>query len=544
MEAYGTQPAPAAREPLATRSPSELTFWNVTAVTGALEDIRTCRPDVLAYFKQLVDEYSGIARSIAYYDMVAGDWLEHFMHLTTAAWRRVTERSEQGTPGEVPVMATPGAFAERVTESPEVRDRIAWMIRALGAPHQEWTWRAQAPGTGRLNSSSRWSKRLLDLASPGAAPVLISAPYYRCTRLQWLAAMQRLRRIARCDDLQYPVQVPGRIDSAWRVDRAARAGRVDSLRQAFRALLPLVAPTAFLEDFGTLHAQVTALPVPRPRAVYTAQMYRLTFKVLAAEWRELGTQVLVHQHGGGYGIDRVKALEEYERRVSDRFYTWGWTVLGDEKVVPMSSPPPPIHRRPRSRRILLCCVNFPQLEYWIHLQPMPLGSIERMHDDTLRFVEATVGRYELAVRPYSADYGWGFVDRLRQAAPQAMKDTSGDQFRQYARSAVVVHNYLGTGWLETLALDVPTLCFYDPETYAFRDDAVPFIAALERVGVIHRSADSAAAFLDETQDLEGWWRHADVQDARVAFCARYANFSRDWVAQWAREFEREADARR
>jgi putative transferase (TIGR04331 family) len=62
----------------------------------------------------------------------------------------------------------------------------------------------------------------------------------------------------------------------------------------------------------------------------------LPFKILAAEWRECGTKLLYHQHGGGYGIDKVHAFEDYETRVSDYYFTWGWSSPNHRKVGPLS----------------------------------------------------------------------------------------------------------------------------------------------------------------------------------------------------------------
>jgi putative transferase (TIGR04331 family) len=108
-----------------------------------------------------------------------------------------------------------------------------------------------------------------------------------------------------------------------------------------------------------------------------------------------------------------------------------------------------------------------------------------------------------------------------------------------ARSKLVIHNYLGTSWLETLAMNVPTVCFYDPSLYRAREAARPFIDALARVGVVHGSGAEAARFVNDLRgDPSTWWNTPEVQEAREAFVARYANFSENWLPGWIEEFER------
>jgi len=107
-----------------------------------------------------------------------------------------------------------------------------------------------------------------------------------------------------------------------------------------------------------------------------------------------------------------------------------------------------------------------------------------------------------------------------------------------SRAKLVIHNYLGTSWLETLAMNIPTVCFYDPAMYRPRVAAQTFIDALARVGVIHYSGKEAAKFVNSLRgEPSTWWKSAEVQEAREAFVARYANFSDNWLEAWQEEFE-------
>jgi putative transferase (TIGR04331 family) len=85
---------------------------------------------------------------------------------------------------------------------------------------------------------------------------------------------------------------------------------------------------------------------------------------------------------------------------------------------------------------------------------------------------------------------------------------------------------------------VPTVCFYDPKLYAPRESARPYFDMLVRVGILHHSGREAAKFVNGFGgDPSWWWKSAEVQAAREAFVARYANFSDDWLAAWQAEFE-------
>jgi len=93
--------------------------------------------------------------------------------------------------------------------------------------------------------------------------------------------------------------------------------------------------------------------------------------------------------------------------------------------------------------------------------------------------------------------------------------------------------------LESLALNIPTLCFFEADIYKFRKDARPYTKALEEVGILHRSGKEAALFLlGVWNEVEIWWQKPEVQEARKAFCEKYANFSPNWPQLWRTEFKR------
>lgn len=512
--------------------------WDKKAVDDGLNEVGNSHMQVLAWLKELLDRYHGKTRPMAYYDLIAGDWLLHFSHLTYAAWQEVLAGNVPIEGGPIPVAATPAIYNE-MRFSDGFHKQLRWEIASLleGISPDNWVFECDSvlmTGGGQ----SRLPLRLLRGLNVAKPDILVTFPSYKCSHSEWASALWRWRRWLAWDNFLYPIGIHARLDSAWRKTHAIAAGQTANLDRLLRVLLPLHLPVALLEGFEDYRNAVLALPVARPKAVYSANALHshLSWKLMAAEWRQQGTLLLYHQHGGAYGLDRIHAIEEFETRVSDRYYTWGWR-RDESHIMPLSAAPPSAPNRTR-KWLLLSCGDYPRAVYRMHFHPMP-GTIETMHRETCAFLAALPDRKNLLVRPYLHDYGWGFVDMMRKAAPDAAFD--GLQVRssvRYAESRVVIHNYLSTGWLETLALDLPTVCFFDPDTYAFRESGQPYINALESVGVVHRSGVSAARFIANLgNDIEGWWRKPEVQEARRNFVERYANFSPDWKEQWEREFE-------
>ena len=515
-------------------------LWSKRAVASALRELTQSRISVLEQLKEILDNYHAERREQRYYDLLTGDWLEQFTHLVYVAMQEVRENvMSEDEPCRIPVSADLAEAKARFLDS-GFHDHLRLVVAGLmsGRPNRNWCFEKDAIiiESGRREPLLVKMTRALSTQTPD---LLITAPYFKCSKIEWVGALLRWRRWLRWDEVQYQIHLMSPVDVLWRRSQAAASSPVTNLVDMMRVLIPLYIPVALLEGFTAYRQAVLSFPVSRPRAVYSANALHnhLAWKLLVAEWRQQGTVLLYHQHGGGYGIEERHIIEEYESRLADRYYTLGWrSCLQHVQPLPAIRVSLPLRRRHRVK-VLLNCLDMPKTVYRFHFQPMP-GTIETLHRETSAFLTALPDRSALLVRPYFIDYGWGAVEMMRNAAPDAEFDDhkTGIAIR-YAESRLVVHNYLGTGWLETLALDIPTVCFYDTDTYQFREDAQPFISSLENVGILHRSGGSAARFIgDLGEDIEKWWRRPEVQDTRRRFVAQYANYSSDWQQQWEKEF--------
>ena len=515
-------------------------LWDRDAVAIGLAELGNCRPIVLVWLKELLDSYHDTSHSLAYYDLLAGDWLLRFTDLVYAAWREVLAGNIPTENQVIPVSADLVTSLLMVLQESRWHEHLRWTVARLleGASPHDWQFGCESVLIA-CGGRERLPQRLLRGLATAKPDILVTNPYFKCSRSEWAGALWRWRHRLAWNDLQYPVRVSARLDTTWRKAQAVAAAPASNLNGLLRILLPLHLPVALLEGFADYRKAALALPVVRPKAVYSANGLHghLTFKLLAAEWRQQGTLLLYHQHGGGYGIDRTHAFEEFETRVADRYYTWGWRRV-EPHVKPLGAPPPYVPPRQPQKRLLLSCVDFPREVYRLHFHPMP-GTIQTMHRETCKFLAALPDRSKLLVRPYPHDYGWGFIGMMRKSAPDAeFDDHRIGPFVRYAESRLVIHNYLGTGYLETLALNIPTVCFYDPATYAFREAAQPFINKLEMAGILHRSGVTAARFVAGIlNNTATWWNQPDIQAARKDFIDHYANFSPNWKQQWEREFE-------
>ena len=310
----------------------------------------------------------------------------------------------------------------------------------------------------------------------------------------------------------------------WRIGNQSLEN--SSLSNILRVMIRRYIPVCFLEGFKTLYE--SAKPINTKYIFSSTSIHNnLGFKFLTARNPEV--KVLCNQHGGGYGIDSYCNSETYERKVSDILYTWGWTE--DQKTKPLPNAPAiDASTNYRSNCILFKYVLYPK--YFYKLDNYPFGN--RMNNYLHQLIQFAqkVQNLKIEISHYPHDYGWNIRKRLSDADVEIDEKSMDD-----GKYQLHVCNYLGTSWLESIAANLPVICFYDPEINKFRDSVSPYIKSFERLGILHHCPHSAAdKVIEVSENPEKWWQSDDVQSNVSNFREKYARLEDGWEQIWREEF--------
>jgi len=523
--------------------------WDKHEVCDALDILGEEQNVQLMFLTNLLNRYHHLEHDISYYDLLCGEWLLMFSHVVYAAFLHVQRDLPHGKwEGHIPVFSDFSHFESEILGEPQLTQKIVAHVAVLleGAEGNKITFDKSSIQVGEiLRPSVRRGLREVKTRLHGSftkkeAPFLFCRPHLnRCTRYEWSKALWSWRKWAREENFDYPIYTEVDIDFAWR-KKSYGNGVPNSFTEVLGTLIRLYIPVAFLEAFSNIRAEAHSLNLPPPKVVYTANSLHghMLFKALAADWKLDGMKILNHQHGGNYGLDKIHAVEAYETRVSDQFYTLGWRGSSPKQTILSGAISPRYSvKQSKSDIVLLNCIAYPANVFRMHFQPMP-GTINDMMEQTAMFVRRINGRIKITLRPPPVEFGLKTIQLLRKIdIGLAIDNMRKSGIASYLQSDLVIHSYLGTSWLETLALNIPTVCFYDSDIYAFRDDSLALIDSLKHVGILHESGERAATFVLSVKDrLQGWWSKPDVQEARTSFVQRYASFSTHWPTLWEDEF--------
>lgn len=509
----------------------------------------------LAELAQRLDALHGTSHGLRYWRIVAGPWLTWYLHALVDRLARL--RAARPELERLRVLGTDAAGDEPPRDTLE---HDAWittdlynqrlysrLMRHLGIPFEERA--APLPRLDTLNPferSGKWKKRLgraVDAAgSAFARAFLVDAGFSHRVELS-LIARTHGRVWRRGTSLSHLPRRP--------LDRAARAA-LSGMRlgdgpeaAALGALLPLDLPQCLVETYREVEALSRERFPGSPRAIMTAAGWYFDepFKQWAARSAAEGARLLGAPHGAfGSLLHHPMPSEEHERRVVDRYYTWGWTAGDDSRIRPMPAPKL-CGRRSAGADNRKSGILMPLACGFRFTREIPFTA--ELHEDyvadQLRFAAALrpQTRAALEVRPHFADAGWDVAGRWRRALPDALlTDWSQPFLERLASCRLYVCDHCSTTYAEALAMDRPTILFWRPDApqTVMRPEARPFFDALRLAGVLHDRPESAAAAVEAAYpDVEAWWGEPRRREAVARFRDRFARTSPDALALWSKE---------
>ena len=305
-----------------------------------------------------------------------------------------------------------------------------------------------------------------------------------------------------------------------------------------RKLLPKLIPRIFIEGFSELMMQAEALPWPKsPAVIFTSNHHFAddVFKAWAARKIAHGTRLIIGEHGG-FGVGLFNGAHSYEVSVADVYLSAGWSDTRNKNIVPIGNfrLAGKVLRAKPTGKALMVCVNMPRFTF--DARSMAISSqILDYFEDQFIFIDSLPSNFrdQVVVRLYPLDYGWEQKERWLDHHPEiSFGNGRLSMFKSLEECRLFIGTYSATTYVDTLALNFPTVIFWNPERWEIKNEAKPYFVALKEAGIFHESPQSAARQVACIWDnIPGWWESEAVQSARRAFCDNYSAIPADLVGR-------------
>lgn len=238
-------------------------------------------------------------------------------------------------------------------------------------------------------------------------------------------------------------------------------------------------------------------------------------------------------------------LENHEIEITDKYYTWGWNrdSGSDIKAIPnpkisylMNKKYSPDH----NGYFLFVGTCHPR--YLYRFFSCPVGEA---FDDYLEWRNIFLrnltqeNRNLILFRPYHIDYDRGQKERILNEFPGIHLDNHKVHFLdRLEKGKITIIDHPVTTMLESLAMNRPTILFWNSCHWELRDDAKPHFEELANANIWHKDPISAAEFRNSiSDDPLKWWHDRKTQEGRDIFVDKFARGEKNWARIWWAEMQ-------
>lgn len=300
-------------------------------------------------------------------------------------------------------------------------------------------------------------------------------------------------------------------------------------------LLKDIVPRCFLELEGLLRFTFN-IPykyrIISGSLLYTEEEY----KYFLARYQMSGGQIIPVQHGSNYGALMSFCWNDLNELKFRHFITWGWDkyIAHKRKLIPLPSPIiSKLERKQSNGKIILVGTQMTPMQNLLS-SILHSNQILKYRGDKCVFLRGldSQKRSLLYYRPYFNSRGVFKDSEFVKKQFPYLNILEGNLSPETESATLVIVDHPGTTFHMTIGANIPTVAFWDKNTWKFNLDFNEKIKPLYAVGILHETPTQAAEFINSLDCVETWWNETKVQEARKGWAKEYALASKQYIKKW------------
>lgn len=487
----------------------------------------------LKYFSKLMNDYHKQKYSDSYYDVLAGNWVDSFVdnvYLATLQKKKILKTKK------VPLFFDLEKYFEDFKKNLLFFNHLNVCVYKIkknkfNINQIKYESDLQNFSIGNQFTLNEYIKNLFFFKQD----IVFSSVYHKTNKLKFYKFFVDNNKVLSHKNFFYKVNLSCFIDKISRLKLMNRIINPKSIKEIIFFLMPLYIPLVFFESFEIYKKKLFKKYKIIPKILFSSNdIYaNIHFKIIAAESIIRGGKVYTMQHGGGFGIINRNYTEIYAKRVSSLFYSWGFK--GKKINERISVPFVQLKISKDNPYILLVNNNYYRgFQHCSSAKDVDLNKIDKSKN-IIFFVKNFKCKEKLLIRPPKY-----LINDIYLNLKEIVKlDRNFNINDSYLKSKIVVHSYLGTSFLETIALNIPTICFFNKNEYEFTKRFKNYLHFFVKKKIFHHSPKSAVHYINNNEEsFVKLWSSKEIQDKLKAFKKEFCRFDIQWEKNWKKEINK------
>ncbi len=296
-------------------------------------------------------------------------------------------------------------------------------------------------------------------------------------------------------------------------------------------------PSSYLENFDKIENLVNKIPFPKlPKKIFTTLgIYRSTLMDrYIARNVENGSSLILAQHGGYYFQEKKHFSSIHELNISNKYLSWG--NIKEKKVIPIGVIKNLNFSKKRSNKIIL---EVRKRNKYVGELKIDSGFLEsKKYFDSMctlfSFLKGRKVTENLYVKLHPTKSFWQEKNQFLHHNPNLkFLDENKNMIKEINSAKLIIHTHLGTGHLESLAINKPTLILLVNNLSSFNSKSIIYIKKLIKTGIVHTTPESLLKKLESLDNIriEDWWNNKKRQNLLKSYSNDYGFFNKDKVSK-------------
>ena len=269
-----------------------------------------------------------------------------------------------------------------------------------------------------------------------------------------------------------------------------------------KVLIKECIPKVYLEGFKLIQDKIDESNLPKEKCIIFTSNLRndSIFKFWVARQKNIGSRLIMAQHGSGFNMFKFHDQFSYEGKIADKFLTWGWNLKKNKNIVPFNILNQKIKKTDfeKKEKISISLENYDKyLSAFTYRDIMNLSESEKILNyrglqEIQNFCEHLDVKIKknLVVRPHPSNSRRNSIEKFEKKFLGKLKfehnpSISGEKFlRNFNLN--IFHDIQSTSFAFSMALNIPSLLINPFHLSYYTVDLQKKIAELQEPKNIHR----------------------------------------------------------
>ena len=491
----------------------------------------------------------GKEKEVQYYRIILGNWLIHFIHQAYDKYRIIQEISKMGSINTFILDPEEHYFPFDFLDYNHKTETDIYQLQLFSEIVKYMGISYEIKKTKPLNSKiqiknkswiQNYKKKILQLKDLfykifSTNEVVIVGPYFKKNKylyelLLWFKSKGKIS----FDPFNYsPKYSIKKRDINFRNSFKIKSNNFEDWILSF---VMQNIPNAYLENHHEhINAVSNVYPTDKTKTflTYNDLYHNTNFQFYIAQ-NYKKKKIYSAQHGCAYGMDLRHEGEEFEKSISDIFFTYGWIESSKTKPLPT---PKIIGSRGSSHKKKILFLTTTRTRYVQRFFQAPFSS--KMLVDHVKnpitFLSNLNKIDEIFIRHHHIHdaRGWNNRQRIIDRFPNIKEDPNISFYDSLNTCRLFISDHFGTTFLEALQSNTPSIIFINKSSYLFRKDFKPFVKKMIHFKILFYDPIEASIFVNSNErNIIKWWFSDDLQKFRKEFINKHALTSKKWKSVW------------